>query len=257
MSLRPEHTTENTTELSETKARNKRSDFYRWLSMYPARHLPYSETDILVIDEVSMVTPEVLGLLEYTAYMVRRKAKKFPTKSSGRLTDAEFLGERNKYPFGGMQVIMTGDFYQLPPVVPRPTNYKLLNEINKVATSENLGCGVPLSIQNPEKLPDALIEAETENTWEALPDPANPQKKRYRRRQQYLFESITWKTLRKHGKLRIVELQEVFRQKEPEFVELLDKIRLGVYDESVARRLEPCTGRQWADEAQFVRILGC
>ncbi|KAI8817051.1 P-loop containing nucleoside triphosphate hydrolase protein [Fimicolochytrium jonesii] len=259
MSLRPEHTTEDTktTETTWAEKARKESEFYRYISMFPARHLPYSETDILVIDEVSMVTPEVLGLLENTAYMVRRKAKKFPTRGIGRLTDAEFLEERNTYRFGGMQVVMTGDFYQLPPVVSRPTDYKLLNEINKMAPSENLGCGVPMSLKAPEKLPDALVEAETETTWEALPDPANPQKKRYRRRVQYLFESVTWRQLRTHGKLRIVELQTVFRQKEPEFVELLDKIRLGVYDESVERRLRPCCGREWADEAQFVRILSC
>lgn len=56
----------------------------RWLS-----------TDILIIDEVSMMTAELLEKLDEVAKIVRRDTR----------------------PFGGMQVVLVGDFYQLPPVV--------------------------------------------------------------------------------------------------------------------------------------------
>ena len=56
----------------------------RWLS-----------TDILVIDEVSMLTSELLDKLNEVAQIVRR----------------------DKRPMGGLQIIFVGDFYQLPPVV--------------------------------------------------------------------------------------------------------------------------------------------
>ncbi len=52
-------------------------------------------TDILIIDEVSMMTPELLEKLDDVAKLLRR----------------------NTEPMGGMQVVFVGDFYQLPPVV--------------------------------------------------------------------------------------------------------------------------------------------
>ncbi len=51
-------------------------------------------TDILIIDEVSMMTPELLEKLDAVAKVVRR----------------------NSNPMGGLQVVFVGDFYQLPPV---------------------------------------------------------------------------------------------------------------------------------------------
>jgi ATP-dependent DNA helicase PIF1 len=51
-------------------------------------------TDILVIDEVSMMTPEFLEKLDAVAKLVRINLK----------------------PMGGMQIVFVGDFYQLPPV---------------------------------------------------------------------------------------------------------------------------------------------
>lgn len=51
-------------------------------------------TDVLVIDEVSMMTPDFLEKLDKVARLVRINDK----------------------PMGGMQVVFVGDFYQLPPV---------------------------------------------------------------------------------------------------------------------------------------------
>ena len=50
--------------------------------------------DCLVIDEVSMMTPALLELLDAVGQRVRK----------------------NKAPFGGLQMVFVGDFYQLPPV---------------------------------------------------------------------------------------------------------------------------------------------
>jgi ATP-dependent DNA helicase PIF1 len=54
----------------------------------------WRKTSCLVIDEVSMMTPGLLQLLD----AVGQKARKNPK------------------PFGGLQVVFVGDFYQLPPV---------------------------------------------------------------------------------------------------------------------------------------------
>lgn len=61
----------------------KSKAWYRWL-----------DTDILIIDEVSMLTPELLGKLDSIARLLRNCNK----------------------PMGGMQIVFVGDFYQLPPV---------------------------------------------------------------------------------------------------------------------------------------------
>jgi ATP-dependent DNA helicase PIF1 len=58
--------------------------------------LRWHETDILVIDEVSMMTPDLFEKLDEVARKIRRNPHT---------------------PFGGIQMILSGDFYQLPPVV--------------------------------------------------------------------------------------------------------------------------------------------
>jgi ATP-dependent DNA helicase PIF1 len=55
----------------------------------------WKTTDCLVIDEVSMMTPQLLEFLD----QVGRAVRKCYTK-----------------PFGGLQMVFVGDFYQLPPV---------------------------------------------------------------------------------------------------------------------------------------------
>jgi len=54
----------------------------------------WKETDILIIDEVSMMSQKLFELLDTIGKIVRC----------------------NQKPFGGIQVIFSGDFYQLPPV---------------------------------------------------------------------------------------------------------------------------------------------
>lgn len=71
-------------ELVAIVARNK-SATRRWKS-----------TQLLIVDEVSMMTPEFLDKLDIVARQVRRRT-----------------GER----FGGLQIVLSGDFCQLPPVM--------------------------------------------------------------------------------------------------------------------------------------------
>jgi len=55
----------------------------------------FERTNVLLIDEVSMLRPEILDLVDQVARAMKR------------------LDE----PFGGMQVVLSGDFFQLPPIV--------------------------------------------------------------------------------------------------------------------------------------------
>ena len=70
-------------ELAEAVAKNKRAA-RRWI-----------DTQLLIVDEVSMMTPEFLEKLDLIARRVRKRA------------DAKF---------GGLQLVFAGDFCQLPPV---------------------------------------------------------------------------------------------------------------------------------------------
>ena len=54
----------------------------------------WKKINILVIDEISMLSAKTFTLLDDVAKSIRS----------------------NPYPFGGIQVILTGDFYQLPPI---------------------------------------------------------------------------------------------------------------------------------------------
>ncbi|KEP51595.1 putative DNA helicase (PIF1) [Rhizoctonia solani 123E] len=60
-----------------------RSTYHRWL-----------KTEVLIIDEISMVSAGLLDLIDRLAREVRR----------------------NRRPFGGIQLVVSGDFFQLPPV---------------------------------------------------------------------------------------------------------------------------------------------
>ncbi|KKA19930.1 DNA repair and recombination protein pif1, mitochondrial [Rasamsonia emersonii CBS 393.64] len=99
-------------------------------------------TKILIIDEVSMVDGDLFDKLEEIARRIR---------NNGR-------------PFGGIQLVVTGDFFQLPPV----------------------------------------------------PESGN-------REAKFAFSAATWNTCIEHTVL----LTHVFRQKDPEFAEMLNEMRLG------------------------------
>ena len=60
------------------------------------------KTKVLIIDEVSMLSASMLDMVD----MVCREVKKNPA------------------PFGGMQVVLVGDFFQLPPIVRRDVQKK-------------------------------------------------------------------------------------------------------------------------------------
>ena len=58
------------------------------------KKVPWKETRVLVIDEVSMMSQKIFEMLDAIGKAIRRNSK----------------------PFGGIQLIFSGDFYQLPPV---------------------------------------------------------------------------------------------------------------------------------------------
>jgi hypothetical protein len=62
----------------------------------------WNDTQVLIIDEISMLHASFVDMLDKLAKHIRRNDK----------------------PFGGMQVVFTGDFFQLPPVVRNGNEYE-------------------------------------------------------------------------------------------------------------------------------------
>jgi ATP-dependent DNA helicase PIF1 len=81
-------------ELAEVVKRNKRAT-RRWL-----------DTQLLIIDEISMMTPEFLEKLDLVACRIRKRDSKF----------------------GGLQLVLAGDFCQLPPVTKGDTGTRFVFE---------------------------------------------------------------------------------------------------------------------------------
>ena len=77
---------------------------------YNAQRLAiFRNLELLIIDEVSMVRADMLDQIDMTLRQIRKK---------------------NHLPFGGVQVLLIGDMYQLPPVV-QQEEWKMLSQFYK------------------------------------------------------------------------------------------------------------------------------
>lgn len=74
----------------------------------------WTKAKALVIDEVSMLDPDMFDKMDIVARRVK----------------GEIKGDLANRVFGGMQVILCGDFFQLPPVPPKGKPVKFLFESN-------------------------------------------------------------------------------------------------------------------------------
>ncbi|XP_034669841.1 ATP-dependent DNA helicase PIF1 [Drosophila subobscura] len=116
----------------------------------------------LIIDEISMVDGQFFEKIEAVARHIRR----------------------NDRPFGGIQLILCGDFLQLPPVI-----------------RGDFGAAPP--------------------------------------QQRFCFQSSAWETCIQC----VYELKQVHRQSDPEFVQILNHLRIGHVNEAITTRLA-ATSRQ-------------
>ncbi len=133
----------------------------------------------LIIDEISMVRADLLDKIDY----------------------ALKLNRGNSAPFGGVQIVMVGDFYQLPPVVPH-LEAQLL---------EAAGYATPYA-------PSALCLRDIH--------------------------------------LKIIELEQVFRQNDPEFINMLGNIRSGQLLRETLSALNDTCVRSHRDSATPLLLTG-
>lgn len=159
----------------------------------PWKKKAYTKTDVLIIDEASMLHPDLFDILN--------------------LLMKDLRGPENRHlPFGGLQMIICGDFFQLPPVVSRKDS-----TFDDVKSSRVL---------NQSK--------EEEN-------------------EPYLFDSLAWKEL-VAADMEMIELSNVFRQRDPMFLRILDEMRNGICSKETWDILEEHRSKRWPLDGILVKI---
>lgn len=130
-------------------------------------------TDVLIIDEISMV--ENLHFERLNAVFKRIR--------------------QNRRPFGGAQVIVVGDFCQLPPVLPFKLCFKCGKQMKRV------GC-----------------QDEETTTYTC-----KPCRETYTDADKWVFRSKAWKQCN----FTNIHLKTIHRQHDPQFISMLEKCRVG------------------------------
>ncbi|CAI2192707.1 4478_t:CDS:2 [Funneliformis geosporum] len=98
----------------------------------------WQEVKVLIIDEISMLDGDLLDSLEFIARIVRN----------------------NQQPFGGLQLIFTGDFFQLPPVSRDKKSFQFCFE-SQMRFGEISPAGLTMleTLEQEPKFPNDGIEA--------------------------------------------------------------------------------------------------
>lgn len=154
------------------KGLNNNLDMYR-----PPEFI--KDLDVLIIDEVSMVRADLLDMVDLA---LKR-------------------GKKSKLPFGGVQIILFGDLYQLPPV---------LTDREEQIYSENYSTS-------------------------------------------FFFSSLAYQS----SNFKIMELTEVFRQKQQDFIEILNSLRDGKATDVEVEKLNSRCYRKDFDSYSDTAITLC
>ncbi|KAK4641670.1 hypothetical protein QC761_512930 [Podospora bellae-mahoneyi] len=149
----------------------------------PMTSLRLSKVNVIIIDEISMIENNFFERLDFLL----------------RHIESSDSGRRAK-PFGGIQVIITGDFCQLPPIKPFQHCFNCGRELRK-----------------PKEGIDSTVD-------EPLSTRCKPCGLTFREEDKFAFSSAAWS----HCNFVNIHLKAIHRQKDPAFISLLQKCRLGI-----------------------------
>ena len=100
----------------------------------------YDKTRVLIIDEISMLSPAIFDTIDRVCRAMKQKDK----------------------PFGGMQVVLSGDFFQLPPIVRGGGRVEFINKSDAWANMDIRVCYLSEQFRHEDnKLEDILNEMRT------------------------------------------------------------------------------------------------
>lgn len=149
------------------------------------------QTDVLVIDEISMVERDLLVRLDMTMKEVRHGYRGDDRNGPRRKLKSP---HDRKLPFGGAQIVVTGDFCQLPPVKP---------------FKHCIQCG-------GGELPGWTKQDGKDLKCKTCP-------RIYSDNDKWTFRSRTWADCNFH----YFELKQIHRQNDQQFISILQKCRVG------------------------------
>ncbi len=210
----------------------------------------WKTTDVLFIDEISMISPVLFDKLD----LIGRKIRK-----------------REDLPFGGLQVVCIGDFLQLPPVEKRADDMKRLEALARVQKADRTNKEISRNVAKDAVMmsTEETISDEMLNSYfKMVPPPkeqhqedkkaisklkqiesvilneARDQKKKRKLEDAeggdeddgialFAFEANCWSALIQ----RTILLDKVYRQNDEEFVAMLSRIRLGMITDEDTKRL--------------------
>eukprot|EP01132_Coremiostelium_polycephalum_P000540 gene540-680_t len=144
----------------------------------------WKSVQVLIVDEVSMLDGQLFDNLERIARKLRFKMNK---KLYPNYLKSDQYPDPAEVPWGGIQLVLCGDFYQLPPVPSLPNEPDTISDKDYVLVKTRKHC----------------FEAER---W-----------------------SVSLDTT--------IELQQIFRQKDSTFSEMLNRIRVGDIDYKIIETL--------------------
>ncbi|RMZ33406.1 hypothetical protein D0859_02452 [Hortaea werneckii] len=148
-------------------------------------------TDVLVIDEISMVERDLLVRLDTIMREIRPGWQ--PTDERGKFVP-QTSPHRRDMPFGGAQIVVTGDFCQLPPVKPFRTC---------------IDCG-------GDDLPGYHMQDARDMMCKRC-------QRVYKDSEKWAFSSEAWAAC----DFRYFELKQIHRQSDKRFIDILNKCRYG------------------------------
>ncbi|KLU92863.1 hypothetical protein MAPG_11822 [Magnaporthiopsis poae ATCC 64411] len=163
------------------------------------------ETDVLVIDEISMLDSNFFYRMSEVMKSVRRSSE----------------------PFGGVQLVVSGDFLQLPPVKPFKYCAECGRDLKEHEWSDMFSCPNDMD-DNTEyhgvdhetvhKNPDGEMDLYPEARQKPCPNPRT-----YAGADKWAFRCRTWEECG----FEYTQLKTVHRQNEDRFLNLLKRCRLG------------------------------
>ncbi|KAI9207354.1 uncharacterized protein BJ171DRAFT_406041, partial [Polychytrium aggregatum] len=169
----------------------------QYIRQSPWRMNKYANTNILIMDESSMVDPMYFNLFQQVFSTLHNKRRGSRQRSDSHK------------PFSSLQIIITGDFFQLPPI------------------------NQPFATAKDDRKLDELRTLMNKNTFAKTDKPIIT----------YLFDSPAWKLMRVGQKdgLQVRYLTQVFRQSDMSFVAALDRLRMGTCDDETWKLLSQCS----------------